>query len=188
MLRVVITDLVEIRGLAESKQAENLDFRRYLEAHHHTIGEFQALAARFEREMDCTLCANCCRATRVGVSRDEIGSIASHLGTGPDLALRQYTTPDPAAPSQRLLAQRGDACVFLHRNLCLVYEARPAACRDFPHVGEGMHTVGSRMSSMTRRAEICPIVYNALEAYKARLGFPRSHGSEKKITGPDSST
>src|SRR4051794_30843307 len=54
----VLTDLVEIRRLGTSKEAENQDFRRYLSAHHHPVEPFQILATEIQRQVDCTACAN----------------------------------------------------------------------------------------------------------------------------------
>jgi Fe-S-cluster containining protein len=66
--------------------------------------------------------------------------------------------------------------VFLDHNLCMIYSARPKTCRDFPHVGLGEHSLGSRPCSLARWAALCPIVYNALESFKHLTGFhPRHH-------------
>ena len=48
----------------------------------------------------------------------------------------------------------------------MVYESRPKACRDFPRLGSGVRSLGSRLPSVFKRACICPIVYNVLESYK----------------------
>jgi Fe-S-cluster containining protein len=61
--------------------------------------------------------------------------------------------------------------VFLDGNLCLIYDARPKACRNFPHLGLAMRTLGGRLSSICRWASLCPIVYNALERYKHVVGY-----------------
>jgi Fe-S-cluster containining protein len=88
-----------------------------------------------------------------------------------DQVTRMYTNPDSDSSSSRVLRNTGNACVFLDGNLCMIYEARPAACRNFPHISAHSTTVGSRWSSLCRRAAVCPIVYNALEAYKKLVGY-----------------
>jgi Fe-S-cluster containining protein len=167
----VIVDPVEIRECAEARREENLGFCRYLHGHHRPIEELQEIATQVERDIDCTACANCCRQTVVSVGQPEIEAIASYLGIDPDLAARQYTRPDPEDSQARVLENEHDACVFLDENLCMIYDVRPKACRDFPHVTPHCHTLGGRLSSLCRKAAICPIVFNAFEQYKERLGY-----------------
>ena len=90
--------------------------------------------------------------------------------------MHHYMTDDPDAPAARTLRTAESGCVFLKNNLCTIYEARPDACRNFPHVGVGTHSLGGRPSSHARWAVFCPIIYNALESYKHLTGFhPRHH-------------
>jgi Fe-S-cluster containining protein len=167
----VVTDLVEIRRLAESKRVEYLDFRRYLRARHHPFEPFQALANEMQKHINCTTCANCCRHTIVSVGRAEIDAIASHLGIEAADVIRQYTSPDPGVPAAIVLLNRNDACAFLDGNLCMIYAARPAACRNFPHLAPGAPSLGGRMSSLCRNAWFCPVIFNALESYKHLVGY-----------------
>lgn len=167
----MIVDLVEIRERAAAERAENQAFCRYVHDHHHPIEEFQQIAAGVARQVDCTQCANCCRETVVGVRAEEIEAIARYLGIDADLAMHQYTRADPDDSRARVLKNEHDACVFLDENLCMIYDVRPKPCRDFPHIEPHCHTLGGRLSSISRHAEICPIVFNALERYKERLGY-----------------
>jgi Fe-S-cluster containining protein len=181
MLRNVVTDLVQIRVLGTAKAAENQDFRRYLTAHHRRIEEFQSVATEIRGQIDCTSCANCCRYSIVLVNESEISAIAGYLGTTSEQVKALYTVPDPENPAERILQNNENGCVFLDGNLCLIYEARPKACRDFPHTSIGLHSLGARLSSMCRWAPLCPIIYNALEAYKHLVGY---HGGGRRgVTG-----
>ena len=167
----LITDLVQIRALAEAKESENLDFRRYLTVHAPPPHVFAGIAAAVALQIDCTECANCCRQTSVDVTQEEIEAIARHLSTTAAEVTRQYTD------GGKTLRQNASECVFLDGNLCMIYEARPGACRDFPHLSFEHASLGGRMSSIERNAWLCPIVYNAVEAYKKALGFPKCHAS-----------
>ena len=167
----MISDLAEIRRRTESQEAENLDFRRHVAAHHLSIGPFHILANEIAAHTDCTACANCCRHTIVDVTVADIQAIAAYLGTTVDQVTQMYTNPDSDSSSTRVLRNTDNACVFLDGNLCMIYEARPAACRNFPHISAHSTTVGSRWSSLCRNAAVCPIVYNALEAYKKLVGY-----------------
>jgi Fe-S-cluster containining protein len=166
----VVTDLAEVFRLGTAKAEENLAFRRYLCAHHYADTPFQVLASEVQRHVDCTACANCCRHSVVPVNRSEIESIAWHLGTTQEAVACLYTVPDPDAPASRTLLNSGEGCVFLGGNLCMIYEARPKTCRNFPHVAVGTHSLGGRPSSLAHWAALCPIIYNALESYKHLTG------------------
>jgi Fe-S-cluster containining protein len=169
----VITDLAEVFRLGTAKVNENLAFRRYLSAHHYTDRPFQILASEVQQNVDCTACANCCRHSVVSVNKSEIEKIAGHIGTTSEAVTRLYTVPDPDAPALRILRNSEEGCAFLDGNLCRIYKARPKTCRDFPHVTVGKHSLGSRQSSLARWAPLCPIIFNALEAYKHVAGYHR---------------
>ena len=167
----VVTDLAEVFRRGTAKAAENLAFRRYLFAHHYADKPLQVLASEVQRRVDCTACANCCRHSVVSVSKLEIENIARHLGATPEAVARLYTVPDPDAPASRTLLNSGEGCVFLDGKLCVIYEACPKTCRDFPHVTVGTHSLGGRPSSLARWAALCPIIYNALERHKRLTGY-----------------
>jgi hypothetical protein len=174
----VVTDLVEIRRLGSAKKNENLGFRRYLSAHHHGVEELQSLAAQIQPQIDCTTCANCCRCCVVEVHRGDVEALARHVGVSFEEGTRAYTRLDPENPGTRVLKNTHSGCVFVRGNLCAVYPARPKACRDFPHLSFGTHSLGSRISSLARWIPICPIVYNAFESYKRAVGYhPPDHAA-----------
>jgi uncharacterized protein len=180
----VVTDLTEVFRLGSAKAEENLAFRRHLCAHHYADKPFQILASEVQRHVDCAACSNCCRHSVVSVNKFEIENIAGHLGTTPQAVVRLYTVPDPDAPASRTLLNSGEGCVFLDGNLCMIYEARPTACRNFPHVAVGTHSLGGRPSSLARWAALCPIIYNSLESYKHLTGYhshPVLHATSKPL-------
>jgi uncharacterized protein len=180
----VVTDAAEVFQLGTSKAEENLAFRRFLSAHHVGDEQFQRIASEIQAHIDCTSCANCCRYSVVSVSRNEIVNIASYLGATPDEVTRLYTVPDADAPALPTLRNSREGCVFLENNRCRIYEVRPKACRDFPHVGVGTHSLGGRPSSHARWAALCPIIYNALESFKHVTGYDAraEHGPHTTVT------
>jgi Fe-S-cluster containining protein len=169
----VVTDLAQVFRVGTAKVKENLAFRWYLSAHHHIDKPFQILASEMQQSVDWTACANCCRHSVVSVNKSDIENIAGHIGTTSEAVARLYTVPDPEALALRILGNSGKGCVFLDGNLCMIYEARPKTCRDFPHVAIGKLLLFSRQSSLARGAPLCPIIFNTLEGYKHLTGYLR---------------
>lgn len=178
----VVTDLAEVLRLGTAKREENLGFRRFLHARHGTDKPFQLLASEVQQHVDCRTCANCCRHSVVSVNKTEIQDIARYLRTAPEAVARLYTVPDPDVPASRILLNSGQCCVFLAGNLCMIYEARPKTCRDFPYVAVGTHSLGNRPSSLARWASLCPIIYNAIERYKHLTGY-HPHPPPREASG-----
>jgi hypothetical protein len=166
----MLTDPDEVRRLARLHEAEDLEFRRYVHDHHISDRPLRERVAGLLAEFDCTKCGNCCRQTRVEVSEVEIAAIAEDLAMDAGKVKQMYTERG-ADSSEVLLDQPGGACVFLDGGLCMVYEARPEACRQFPAIALHADLLGNRMSSVCRQAGICPVVFEALEEFKHLTGF-----------------
>ncbi|MEJ7608255.1 MAG: YkgJ family cysteine cluster protein [Bryobacteraceae bacterium] len=106
------------------------------------------------------------QATLVSLTPAEIALIADYLEMTPENVVELYTLGGP----EPILINEPNGCVFLDNGLCLIYDARPEVCRNFPHLSIGGRSLTSRLSSICTRAELCPIVYNVLERYKL-VGF-----------------
>jgi len=168
----MITDLVQIRLLGEKKRTENERFRRHMKTHDHSDRILRRIAERIEEQIDCTVCANCCRVATVKVSERVVERLARALGVTPAAFLAGYTME---SDDEGIILRRTEetGCVFLDGTACTVYDARPDICQRFPHVVRGNGSIASRMWQFIDRACYCPIVYNALEAFKAETGFRR---------------
>jgi len=168
----VITDLVQIRTLGEKKRDENFRFRRFMKSRDHSDRVLRRIAEGIEQQIDCTACANCCKTSTTEVSERDIDRLARHLRIPREQFLGDYTMLDEeGALSLRFTPEAG--CVFLEGNLCSVYEARPDICQRYPHMVRGNGSIASRMWTFVDRAAVCPIVYNALEAFKQEMRFRR---------------
>jgi len=165
----VVTGLVQIRQLAAAKRDENVEFRRYLTAHHPAHDALRHVAQHVAEQIDCTACANCCRETTVEVTDEDIETIARFLDATPGEVRQTCVAAD------RTLKQNANGCVFLAGNLCSIYAARPRPCREFPYLQATATSLGSRMPSIFARACLCPIVYNSLEEFKKLTGFHPHH-------------
>ncbi|HKE21782.1 MAG TPA: YkgJ family cysteine cluster protein [Bryobacteraceae bacterium] len=168
----MITDLVQVQALGAKKRDENFRFRRFMKSRDHSDRILRRIAEGIQTQIDCTACANCCKTSTTEISDRDIERLARHLRISREQFLADYTMPDDeGALSLKFTPQTG--CVFLDGNLCSVYDARPDICQRYPHLVRGNGSIASRMWQFVDRAEVCPIVYNSLEAFKAELRFRR---------------
>ena len=167
----MLTDLVQIRRLGEKKLDENKRLRQHLKRHNFVERRLKIIAQTIEEEIDCLACANCCRVATTKVTERDVVELARFLRIRPGQFVRDYTVK---SEEEGLVLKRTESgCVFLSGNECTVYEHRPRTCQDFPHLVRGAGSFVSRMWQMADRATYCPIVYNALEAFKDETGFSR---------------
>lgn len=168
----MLTDLVQIRRLGDKARPENERFRKHLKSHNFADRKLRRLAEEVEEQIDCLQCANCCRVATAKIIERDVEKLAKFLRITPAKFKSEYTVEDP--DEGRILKRtEGAGCVFLSGNECLVYEARPASCIDFPHTVRGAGSIETRMWQFIDRATYCPIVYNTLEAWKGEVGFTR---------------
>ena len=168
----MITDLIQIKRLGEQKRPENERFRKHLKSHDYNEKKMRKVAEDIESQIDCTVCANCCRSATVKLLDRDVEKLSKYLRVKPAAFLRDYTQEDEEQGTV-LKFEEGKGCVFLDGNDCTVYGARPQICVDFPHLVRGNGTIPFRMWQFIDRATYCPIVYNALEEYKDMTGFRR---------------
>ena len=169
-MRELITDLVQIRRLGETKREENMRLRRHMKSHNYVERRLKAISQEIENEIDCQSCANCCRVATVTLKPKDIDALRHALHMRKADFLRDCTEENEEGT---ILKRTETGCVFLEGNLCSIYEDRPPTCRDFPHLAHGDGSLVSRMWQMPDRAVYCPIVYNSLEAFKDQVGFKR---------------
>ena len=165
----MLTDLVQIRRLGEQKRDENQRFRRHLKTYNFVERKLRVIGQVIEDEIDCTVCANCCRVATVKLQERDIDKLAKFLRIKAQQFIRDYTME--SEEEGRNLKRTEAGCVFLSGTECTVYEARPAACQAFPNVVRGNGSIPSRMWQFVDRATYCPIVYNWIEAVKEETGF-----------------
>jgi hypothetical protein len=165
----MLTDLVEIRRLGEKKREENRRFRRHLKTHGANERRLRRIAEQVEEQIDCTVCANCCKVATARVTERDVERLARLFRISPREFVRDYC--EQSAEEGTILRRNPEGCVFLEGTTCTVYEDRPASCQDFPHLVRGPGSLVSRMWEMPDRACYCPIVYNTLESFKPETGF-----------------
>ncbi|ABW68691.1 YkgJ family cysteine cluster protein [Desulfosudis oleivorans] len=82
----------------------------------------------------CNGCGLCCRDfAYIRLSQDDIKALENFTGLTPEAFADNV---DKAGEKRFMKFQENGDCIFLNiidgASLCSVYEARPAACRDYP--------------------------------------------------------
>ena len=126
-------------------------------------------------KIDCLLCANCCSSISPALYDKDIERIAKALKTKPSGVVETYLHQD----EEKDWVFRKTPCPFLgEENLCLVYEARPLACKEYPHTNR---TRFYQVLDLTlKNAAICPAVCLVMEELKGYYRRPKSQDPNPK--------
>lgn len=127
----------------------------------HLDNSFHQLHEDVFEKMDCLACANCCKTTSPVFYNRDVERLAKHLRMKPGEFIGKYLRID----EDKDYVLRQAPCPFLGvDNYCSVYEARPNACREYPH------TDRKRMEQILdltyRNTIVCPAVLEITERLK----------------------
>ena len=80
--------------------------------------------------IDCLTCANCCKTTSPIFYNKDVERLAKHLRMKPGDFIEKYLRID----EDKDYVLKQSPCAFLGAdNYSSVYDARPTACREYPH-------------------------------------------------------
>jgi uncharacterized protein len=122
----------------------------------------QDLHEKVFSKLNCLDCANCCKKLGPRITSRDIERLAAFLKIRESKFVEKYTRID----------EDGD-CIFQNMpcpfidssNYCLVYEARPKACREYPHTDQRkFHKI---LDLTINNTFVCPAVYEIVENLKA---------------------
>jgi len=162
------TDPKRIEALAREREDANWAFRRFLKGCDMSIEELDSIVHELYKnvsgQIDCRLCANCCKVIRPLLKPNDIERLATHLGRSGEQFLAEYLEEDEVGEGHVF---KTAPCAFLHENACAVYPQRPEACRSYPHLHK--HEFVFRLSQAVSNCSVCPIVYNVYERLKQEM-------------------
>ncbi|HEM5166410.1 TPA: YkgJ family cysteine cluster protein [Streptococcus suis] len=140
-------DIERYKQLAHQKQGEHRKFLANLKKKtpKNLDRIVQDIHAEVFSEIDCTECANCCKT---------LGPLFE------DMYLRVDEDGDKVFQSMPCPFLGGD-------NLCSIYDARPKACREFPHTDRKKIY---QINNLTiKNTLICPAAYLFVEKLRERI-------------------
>ena len=107
--------------------------------------------------IDCTECANCCKALGPKVNNRDIERIGKRINMRAGKVRKNYLGVDE---DNEFIFNRLP-CPFLgDDNLCGIYEARPKACEEYPHTD--YPNMQKKLNITLKNSLICPAVYRML--------------------------
>lgn len=159
--------LKELPTLAKDKLAEN---KKYFQKLKKRLPKdldlvMQDLHNKEFEKTDCLTCGNCCKTTSPIFSIGDIERISKHLKMKVLAFTEQYLERD----EDDFYVLKTAPCSFLDLtdNTCFIYDVRPRACKEYPHTDRRKF---SQITNLTlKNTEICPAVYNIIEALKNKL-------------------
>ncbi|MEZ4986933.1 MAG: YkgJ family cysteine cluster protein [Saprospiraceae bacterium] len=106
---------------------------------------------------DCLQCANCCKTTSPIFRDVDIERIAKHLNRRPADIVSDYLHIDEDGD----YVLNTSPCVFLAQdNYCTIYEARPRACREYPHTDrKNFHQI---LGLTLKNTAVCPAAFRVV--------------------------
>ncbi len=164
----MITDLNEIKIIAQKKEKENYDFRLYLKMLDISDKELDLIVHKltkdFMSKIECSKCNNCCKGPSPELSKEEINDIAKYRKITVIEFMNNFVK-DRENPFDEY--SLNSPCPFFRTNECEIKDVKPHLCASYPYLLN--EDFRSRLFGVLSNYEICPIVFNVYEELKIML-------------------
>jgi hypothetical protein len=153
-------------AVASKNCAENKKFLNKLKKQRpvnfdQTVNQLNDLA--FE-QIDCLQCANCCKTTAPLLLNKDIDRLAKELKVRPAIFAEKFLKID----EDQDYVFKQVPCTFLGSDhYCTVYNARPNACREYPHTQQKDQL--QKLKITFENSLICPAVAKIVEELKLQI-------------------
>jgi Fe-S-cluster containining protein len=120
--------------------------------------QFRLLHGDAFSRIDCLDCANCCKTTSPIFYDKDVERMAAFFKMKPTAFFEEYLKIDEEGDQ----VLKSSPCPFLlSDNKCMAYEARPKACREYPHTNR--KRMQQIMDLTAKNSRICPAVAEMVE-------------------------
>jgi Fe-S-cluster containining protein len=156
-------DLPAFYKASQTKKAENKEFFRRLKNKppKNLDSVFHQSHDEVFENVDCLTCANCCKTTSPIFYQRDIERASKAVKLKPGDFIEKYLKVDE--DKDYVLKQA--PCPFLgHDNYCSIYDARPAACREYPHTNR--KKMFQILDLTLKNTLVCPAVLQITERLK----------------------
>jgi len=124
-------------------------------------------------QISCTTCANCCKTTSPRFLDKDIERLARYFKSSPGQFITRYLKIDKDGD---YVLQHAPCPFLADDNLCMVYNQRPNACREYPHTDQRKFHVNFDIT--LKNTFVCPAVFEIIEQLK--LIYPDKSAINKK--------
>jgi Fe-S-cluster containining protein len=119
---------------------------------------FHSLHEEVFEEVSCLTCGNCCRTTSPIFYQGDIQRLSKSLRIKPGEFVERYLRVDEDDD----YVLKSSPCPFLGAdNYCSVYDARPKACREYPHTNR--KKMIQILNLTYKNTLVCPAVFEIVE-------------------------
>lgn len=155
------------KNKAVQNKNKNRDFLKKLKSKNKK--QIDAIAQSFHEDtfnkIDCLSCANCCKGLGPMITKTDIKRISKFLRMKERDFEETYIRIDEDGD---YVMQRMPCPFLLDDNHCSIYEARPKACREYPHTD--MNGFNSKPHLHSKNTLTCPAAFDVVERMRKMLG------------------